>query len=127
MAQAASWLEIPPDHPFGLAALPYGSYTAAHHAEVYRVGVAIGDRVLDLTTASDRLLPGRAHLFRSGSLDDFLAAGDGSWHQVRADVTRWLSDETFRPAIEDPESLESAILRQDRRWGEWNKIQPVTP
>ena len=94
MAQAAGWLEIPPDHPFGLAALPYGSYTAAHHAEEYRVGVAIGDRVLDLTTATDRLLPGRAHLFRSGSLDEFLAAGDGSWPQVRADLTRWLSDET---------------------------------
>ena len=101
MTQAAGWLNVPPDHPFGLAALPYGSYTAADHAEVYRVGVAIGDRVLDLTTATDRLLPGRAHLFRSGRLDEFLAAGDGSWHQVRADVTRWLSDESFRPAIED--------------------------
>ena len=101
MAQAAGWLKVPPEHPFGLAALPYGSYTAAHHAEVYRVGVAIGDRVLDLTTATDRLLPGRAHLFAGGSLDDFLAAGDGSWHQVRADVTRWLSDDSFRPAIED--------------------------
>jgi fumarylacetoacetase len=97
----AGWLEIPPEHPFGLAALPYGSYTAAHHAEEYRVGVAIGERVLDLTTATDRLLPGRAHLFRSGSLDEFLAAGDGSWLQVRADLTRWLSDESFRPAIED--------------------------
>ncbi len=101
MTQAAGWLNVPPDHPFGLAALPYGSYTAADHAEVYRVGVAIGDRVLDLTTATDRLLPGRAHLFRSGQLDEFLAAGDGSWHQVRADITRWLSDESFRPAIED--------------------------
>ena len=48
MAQAAAWLGVPPDHLFGLAALPYGSYTAAHHAEQYRVGVAIGDCVLDL-------------------------------------------------------------------------------
>jgi fumarylacetoacetase len=101
MTQAAGWLGITPDHPFGLAALPYGSYTAAHHAEVYRVGVAIGDNVLDLTTAADRLLPGRAHLFRSGSLDQFLAAGDGAWAQVRAELTRWLSDDECRPAIED--------------------------
>lgn len=101
MAQAAAWLGIPPDHPFGLAALPYGSYTAVHHAEEYRTGVAIGNRVLDLTTACDRLLPARAHLFRSGSLDDFLAAGDGAWAQVRAEVTRWLSHEEFRPAVED--------------------------
>ena len=76
MAQAATWLGIPPDHLFGLGALPYGSYTAAHHAEEYRVGVAIGDYVLDLTAATDRLLAGRAHLFASGSLDEFLAAGE---------------------------------------------------
>jgi fumarylacetoacetase len=101
MTQAAGWLGIRPDHPFGLAALPYGSYTAAHHAEVYRVGVAVGDRVLDLTTAADRLLPGRAHLFRSGSLDEFLAAGDGAWSGVRAEITRWLSEDQFRPAVED--------------------------
>ncbi len=101
MAQAAEWLGVAPHHPFGLATLPYGSYTAAHHAEEYRLGVAIGDSVLDLTTATDRLLPGRAHLFSSGSLDDFLAAGDGAWTQVRAEVTSWLSEERFRPAIED--------------------------
>jgi fumarylacetoacetase len=101
MTQAAGWLGVRPDHPFGIAALPYGSYTAAQHAEVYRVGVAIGDSVLDLTTAADRLLPARAHLFRSGSLDEFLAAGDGAWTQVRAELTRWLSDDACRPAIED--------------------------
>lgn len=101
MAQAARWLGISPDDPFGLATLPYGSYTAARHAEVYRVGVAIGDRILDLTSATDRLLPGRAHLFRSGSLDEFLAAGAAAWSAVRADITRWLSEDEFRPAIED--------------------------
>lgn len=101
MTQAAGWLGIRPDHHFGIAALPYGSYTAAHHAEVYRVGVAIGDSVLDLTIATDRLLPGRAHLFRSGRLDEFLAAGDGCWTQVRDELTRWLSEDAFRPAIED--------------------------
>jgi fumarylacetoacetase len=101
MAQAAAWLGVAPDHPLGLGALPYGSYTAAHHAEVFRVGVAIGDAVLDLTTATDRLLPGRAHLFTSGSLDQFLDAGEAAWAQVRAEVTSWLSDEQFRPAIED--------------------------
>jgi len=101
MAHAAAWLGVPPEHPFGIAALPYGSYTAAGHAEEYRVGVALGDSVLDLTTATDRLMPGRAHLFSSGSLDEFLAAGDGAWAQVRADLTRWLSEDAFRPAIED--------------------------
>lgn len=101
MAQAAAWLGIAPDHLFGLAALPYGSYSAAHHGGEYRVGVAIGESVLDLTTASDRLMPGRAHLFRSGSLDEFLAAGHTAWDQVRAELTQWLSDNRYRPALED--------------------------
>jgi len=101
MAQAAAWLEIAPDHLLGLAALPYGSYTASHHAEEYRVGVAIGDQVLDLTTATDRLLPNRARLFSSGSLDQFLDAGGAAWAQVRGELTRWLSEDAFRPAIED--------------------------
>jgi fumarylacetoacetase len=101
MAQAAQWLGIAEDHPFGLAALPYGSYTAAHHAEHPRVGVAIGDHVLDLTTATDRLMPGRAHLFRAGTLDAFLAAGDGAWAGVRAELTRWLSEEQFGSVLED--------------------------
>jgi fumarylacetoacetase len=101
MVQAAAWLGVPPDHLFGLAALPYGSYTAAHHAEEYRVGVAIGDCVLDLTRATDRLMAGRAPLFASGSLDEFLAAGDRCWAQVRAELTRWLSQDQFRPALED--------------------------
>jgi fumarylacetoacetase len=101
MAQAAAWLGIAPDHLFGLGALPYGSYSAAHHAGEYRVGVAIGDSVLDLTTAADRLMPGRAHLFRSGSLDEFFAAGRTAWDQVRAELTEWLSGDRYRPALED--------------------------
>jgi fumarylacetoacetase len=62
--------------------------------------VAIGDRVLDLTSAAERLLPGRAHLFSSGNLDRFLAAGDMAWAQVRADITFWLTQDRFREAIE---------------------------
>lgn len=100
MVQAARWLELPSAHPFGLAALPYCSYTAGHAAG-YRVGVAVGDYILDLTSASDRLLPARAHLFRAGVLDDFLAAGDLAWAQVRDSLTTWLSDDQCRTAIED--------------------------
>jgi fumarylacetoacetase len=95
------WLGVPDGHPFGLQTLPYGSFSDAHHPALRRVGVAIGDGVLDLTSAANRLLPGRAADFSTGNLDPFLAAGDSAWAQVRAALTAWLSQEHFRSAIED--------------------------
>ncbi len=95
------WLQVPDGHPFGLQTLPYGSFSDARHPAMRRVGVAVGDQVLDLTAATGRLLPGRAGEFAAGTLDAFLAAGDAAWSQVRASVTHWLSDESFRPALED--------------------------
>ncbi len=100
-AQAADWLGIEPGHPFGLQTLPYGSFTPRDRPNEPRTGVAIGDRVLDLSAATDRLLAGRAHLFSSGSLDAFLGAGDRAWDHIRAAITAWLSRDEFREAIED--------------------------
>src|SRR5579863_1484743 len=98
---ACDWLEVPDGHPFGLQTLPYGSFSDAHHPARRRVGVAIGDKVLDLTTAVERLAPGRAADFSQGNLDRFLAAGDAAWAQVRADLLAWLSQDHFRSALED--------------------------
>jgi fumarylacetoacetase len=98
---AADWLGVPSGHPFGLAALPYGVFSTADRHPELRIGVLIGDQVLDLTAATARLLPGRAHLFSEGSLNPFLAAGDGAWAQVRADLVTWLTGDTYRVAVED--------------------------
>jgi fumarylacetoacetase len=98
---ASSWLGLGPGHPFGLAALPYCSFTTHQHAAFRRAGVRIGDQVLDLTTATERLLPGRAVLFRDGVLDPFLAEGDGAWAAVRSEVTAWLSQDRFQEAVAD--------------------------
>jgi fumarylacetoacetase len=99
--QAAAWLGLAAADPFGLAALPYCSFSTRRHAASRLAGVRVGDRVLDLTTASGRLLPGREVLFRDGTLDAFLAAGDKAWADVRAEITSWLSQDHFREAVED--------------------------
>ncbi|MGH8918977.1 MAG: fumarylacetoacetate hydrolase family protein, partial [Actinomycetes bacterium] len=107
----ASWTGVPPDHPFSLYTLPYGvfvlgtdcsssaaiSAVSPQNAETARpqphVGVAVGERVLDLTAATAALLPEHARLFRGGNLDALLAAGRQTWTAIRAAVTGWLTDE----------------------------------
>jgi fumarylacetoacetase len=98
---AAEWLEVAPDHPFGLQTLPYGSFTTRDRPTEPRVGVAVGDRVLDLSAATYRLLTGRADLFSSGQLDTFLDAGDRAWAQIRSALRRWLSSDHYREALKD--------------------------
>jgi fumarylacetoacetase len=98
---AAEWLGIAPGHPFGLQTLPYGSFTTRDRPTEPRVGVAVGDRVLDLSAATYRLLTGRAHLLRSGRLDAFLDAGDRAWAQIRSAIKRWLSRDDYREALKD--------------------------
>jgi len=98
---AAEWLGVAPDHPFGLQTLPYGSFTTQDRPTEPRVGVAVGDRVLDLSAATYRLLTGRADLFRSGRLDAFLDAGDRAWAQIRSALTRWLGSDHYREALKD--------------------------
>ncbi len=95
------WLGVADGHPFGLQTLPYGSFSNSHHPARRRVGVAIGDKVLDLSSAVERLVPGRAGDFSEGNLNRFLAAGDSAWAQVRADLVAWLSQDHFREALED--------------------------
>lgn len=68
------------------SALPYGSFTTAEEPSTRRVGVAVGDGVLDLTAAARRRLPAHAQLFAGGTLDPLLAAGPDVWAEVRAGV-----------------------------------------
>ncbi|MGH3870760.1 MAG: fumarylacetoacetase [Pseudonocardiaceae bacterium] len=115
--QVASWTGIPPDHPFSPYTLPYGvfvlgtdcsnpaaiSASCPQNADVAgpqpHVGVAVGERVLDLTAASAVLLTEHAALFRGGNLDTLLAAGRRTWTALRATVTGWLTDQRHAEAL----------------------------
>ena len=64
--------------------LPYGSFTSLDMRGVPRVGVAVGDRVVDLTAAAPVVVPQHAELFTRGVLDPLMAAGPEVWAEVRA-------------------------------------------
>jgi fumarylacetoacetase len=91
----AEWLELPADTPFGVDNLPFGVFSTDDEAP--RVGVAVGERVLDLAPlAAGEGLDG-AHVFESPSLNDFLALGRPSWVAVRA----WLIELLTHPGSAD--------------------------
>ncbi len=87
-----SWVPVPDGSPFSIDHLPYAVYR--RHGHEGRVGVGIGDHVLDLTVALDD--PTFAH----PSLDAFLAQGPARWREVREQVTGLLTDERHRARLD---------------------------
>ena len=77
-------LELTPGDPFGLTALPYGSFSTGTGSR--RIGVRVGDQVLDLSGLAGRLRLPYADLVRGPVLNPLMAAGPDLWAQVRADL-----------------------------------------
>ncbi|MEU3462292.1 fumarylacetoacetase [Streptomyces sp. NPDC006733] len=97
---ASSPLTVPDDSPFGVHNLPYGVFTTADRPEQRRIGVAIGDHVLDAGAAARALGESGFPALDASSLNPLLAAGRPVWTAVRAALTRWLTDESLRGAVE---------------------------
>ena len=58
MATLTSWVQYSPETDFPIQNLPFGVFSRKNTSESARVGVAIGDYVLDLSVISDAgLLP----------------------------------------------------------------------
>ncbi|WP_433696539.1 fumarylacetoacetase [Nocardiopsis sp. CA-288880] len=103
-----SWLDLDPDAQFGPATLPYGVFSTASDPGP-RVGVAIGEHVLDLGGAARALGAPFADTVAGPGLDALLAAGRPVWDQVRTALTRWLTDpvhaDAVRPHLVDRSSV----------------------
>jgi fumarylacetoacetase len=100
-----SWVEVPDGSPFPIQNLPYGVFSPAGGAP--RCGVAIGDRVLDLSAV---VVP-HADSFAAPSLNGFLALGRAAWSDVRRSVIDLLTDPAHQPAVEPHlHRLDSVVL-----------------
>jgi fumarylacetoacetase len=77
-----------------VANLPYGVFSAGDEPWRPRVGVRIGDSVLNLTGILGE------QVFGEPSLNPFMAQGRARWTDVRARVSELLTDERHRPAVE---------------------------
>jgi fumarylacetoacetase len=86
-------IPIPAGSDFPLENLPYGVFDPGDGA---RVGVAVGDHVLDLrAAAAARLLPHPGAL-SSGTLNHFLALGRAAWQETRVALVDLLTTDRFQ-------------------------------
>ncbi len=112
-----SFIPVEGESHFPIQNLPYGVFRPSTGA-VARVGVAIGEQVLDLSVLEERGLLDLAELngrrvFDRPALNDFMAAGSAAWRQVRRRLTQLLSEDctTLR---DDATLREAAFTPRDR-------------
>ncbi len=95
---AATWLDIADDHPFGVANLPFGVFSTPGTSP--RVGIRVGDRVLDAGACAERAGMESGEVWLSGSLNAFLAQGRPAWSAARDWLTELLTNEMRRDSVE---------------------------
>lgn len=93
-----SFINVPRDSHFPIQNLPYGVFTTPANYSP-RVGVAIGDQVLDLAVLEQvdllDVVPGE-RLFNRPTLNPFIERGPDAWRRARAAISDLLQDKNAR-------------------------------
>ena len=86
-----SFIDVAADSDFPIQNLPYGVFSTPSSAQK-RVGVAIGDFVLDLAALESEglLKTGAEGVFAQGALNAFMALGPQAWSATRARISELL-------------------------------------
>ncbi len=95
---ARTWVEGADGSLFDVDNLPYGVF--AHGDEPARIGVRIGQYVVDLAPVAASEMLEIAHVFEAPSLTPLLELGRPTWSGVRQWVTSLLVDEAERSLVE---------------------------
>ncbi|MQQ99587.1 fumarylacetoacetase [Glaciimonas soli] len=108
-----SFIAVSPESHFPIQNLPFGIFSTVADP-VPRVGVAIGDFVLDLAALEDAdLLDVPSEIFRSGSLNAFVALGHATWRATRDTISQLLRHDN--PVLRDNPALRAeALLPQEQ-------------
>jgi fumarylacetoacetase len=106
-----SFIDIPGDSHFPLENLPFGVFKPRDGPA--RVGVALGENVIDLSALEEaghfKGLADR-RLFSRDSLNEFLALGRPAWRKVRETLQKLLSADT--PTLRDDAKLRERVLHR---------------
>src|ERR1700754_1411054 len=104
-----SFIPVDPDSDFPIQNLPYGVFSA-NNGLAPRIGVAIGDHVLDLWELAqdcriDVLEPA---VFAASQLNPFMALGPKVWSSTRSRISELLRQD--HPGLRDHEKLRKRAL-----------------
>jgi fumarylacetoacetase len=88
-----TWVDVPAGSDFPVENLPYGAFSTGGDQHP-RIGVAIGDQVLDLAPVLDD------PTFAGPTLNRFLTRGRARWREVRARITELLTQDRHRSLVE---------------------------
>ncbi|WP_394433304.1 fumarylacetoacetase [Streptomyces sp. SGAir0957] len=94
-------LDLPEGDPFGPHNLPYGVFSAGPDGAAggRRVGVRVGDHVLDAGAAAAAFGFPHAALLAAPTLNPLLAAGRAVWSEVRAALISWVTEPAHRATV----------------------------
>ena len=114
MSYTQSFITVAANSDFPLQNLPYGVFQP--QGEAARVGVAIGNDVLDLATleAAGLLQTGSEPVFNQATLNAFIALGRPVWQQVRARLQQLLSADCAE--LRDNADLRAKAFYHKRLW-----------
>jgi fumarylacetoacetase len=106
-----SFIEVAPDSDFPIQNLPFGVFST-EGSPASRVGVAIGDFILDLAELERRGLVtpagGDARVFNRASINAYMALGPKVWLQTRARISGLLRHDVA--VLRDDKALRDAAL-----------------
>ena len=104
-----SFIPVDPSSDFPIQNLPFGIFSTRQSTEL-RVGVAIGEWVLDLAQLEKigLLTPGSEPVFNQPALNDYIALGQSVWRSTRAQISLLLRDDHAR--LRDDAVLRASAL-----------------
>jgi len=106
-----SFVDVTPDSHFPIQNLPFGVFNTRENP-VLRVGVAIGDWVLDLSileqTSLLSIAPAGQQVFNNTSLNPFISLGRAAWLDARKEISQLLRYDN--PILRDDAALRNKAL-----------------
>lgn len=108
-----TFVEVSPESHFPIQNLPYGVFSPVNGG-MPRVGVRIGDHLLDLATLQQEgffrgpHLSGHGEIYRQPTLNEFMALGRPAWREARQVIQQLLLADN--PSLRDDPALRSRAL-----------------